>query len=54
MSTSYLLDSSVLVLSLKQDKATHQHLAEAATLYVSTVARDHHFNWISELILEQW
>jgi len=129
MSTSYLLDSSVLVLSLKQDKATHQHLAEAATLYVSTVAlgelyygaehsvhvkkslseveklaqsvtvlnadsatariygylkheqrliglmlpdndlwiaataiqygltlaaRDHHFTWISELILEQW
>jgi predicted nucleic acid-binding protein len=38
MSTSYLLDSSVLVLSLKQDKATHQHLADAAALYVSTVA----------------
>ncbi len=38
MSTSYLLDSSVLVLSLKQDKATHQHLVEAAALYISTVA----------------
>jgi len=38
MSTSYLLDLSVLVLSLKQDKATHQHLADAAALYVSTVA----------------
>ena len=38
MSTSYLLDSSVLVLSLKQDKATHQRLVEAAALYVSTVA----------------
>jgi hypothetical protein len=44
MSTSYLLNSSVLVLSLKQDKATHQHLAEA----------DHHFTWIARLILEQW
>jgi len=129
MSTSYLLDSSVLVLSLKQDKATQQHLAEATALYISTVAlgelyygaehsihvkkslskvdklaqsvtvlnadsatariyghlkhgqrlsglmlpdndlgiaataiqygltlaaRDHHFTWISELVLEQW
>ncbi len=38
MSTSYLLDSSVLVLSLKQDTATHQRLAGAEALYVSTVA----------------
>jgi len=38
MSTSYLLDSSVLVLSLKQDKATHQRLGETAALYISTVA----------------
>ncbi len=38
MSISYLLDSSVLVLSLKQDKAIHQFLARAAALYVSTVA----------------
>jgi tRNA(fMet)-specific endonuclease VapC len=38
MSTSYLLDSSVLVLSLKQDRVTHQHLADAEALYVSTVA----------------
>jgi tRNA(fMet)-specific endonuclease VapC len=38
MSTSYLLDSSVLVLSLKQDKDAQRHLAEAAALYVSTVA----------------
>jgi tRNA(fMet)-specific endonuclease VapC len=33
-----LLDSSVLILSLKQDKATHQNLAKAVALYVSTVA----------------
>src|SRR5260370_1310507 len=38
MSISYLLDSSVLVLSLKQDKAIHQFLARAAALYISTVA----------------
>jgi tRNA(fMet)-specific endonuclease VapC len=38
MSTSFLLDSSVLVLSLKQDKKIHQRLAGAAALYVSSVA----------------
>jgi tRNA(fMet)-specific endonuclease VapC len=38
MSTSYLLDSSVLILWLKQDKAIHKQLAEAAALYLSTVA----------------
>jgi len=37
MGTSDLLDSSVLVLSLKQNITIHQHLAEAATLYLSTV-----------------
>ena len=56
MSTSYLLDSSVLVLSLKQDKATHQHLAEAAAIQygLTLAARDHHFTWIAGLSLEQW
>jgi len=38
MSASYLLDSSVLVLSLKQDRMIRHRLAEAAPLYVSTVA----------------
>jgi tRNA(fMet)-specific endonuclease VapC len=38
MTTSYLLDSSVLVLSFKQDTATQQRLAEAKALYVSTIA----------------
>ncbi len=38
MSTSYLLDSSVLVLSLRQDATTLQHLVRAKTLYVSSVA----------------
>ena len=38
MSTSYLLDSSVLVLSLKKDRAVRQRLAEAISLYISVVA----------------
>ena len=40
MSTSYLLDSSVLVLLLKQDTTISQKLAgvERAAFYVSTVA----------------
>ncbi|HZS78012.1 MAG TPA: PIN domain-containing protein [Ktedonobacteraceae bacterium] len=41
MSTSssrYLLDSSVLILSLKQDAAIQKHLIEAKALYVSAVA----------------
>lgn len=38
MSTSYLLDSSVLVLSLRQDATTFQRLARAKALYVSSVA----------------
>jgi PIN domain len=38
MSTSYLLDSSVLVLSLKKDLAIRQRLANATTLYISAVA----------------
>jgi predicted nucleic acid-binding protein len=38
MSTSYLLDSSVLVLSLKKDLAIRQHLANATALYISAVA----------------
>ncbi len=38
MSTSYLLDSSVLVLSLRQDATTLQRLAKAQALYVSSVA----------------
>ena len=46
MSTSYLLDSSVLVLSLKKDTTTQYGLTLAA--------RDHHFTWIARLNLEQW
>lgn len=38
MSTSYLLDSSVLVLSLRQDTTTLQRLAKAKALYVSSIA----------------
>lgn len=38
MSTSYLLDSSVLILSLKHDAKTLQKLAGAEALYVSTIA----------------
>lgn len=38
MSTTYLLDSSVLVLSLKGVTAIRQRLSDAAALYVSTVA----------------
>ncbi len=38
MNNSYLLDSSVLVLSLKQDANIHQRIAESHALYVSTVA----------------
>lgn len=38
MSTSYLLDSSVLVLSLRQDATTLQRLARAKALYVPSVA----------------
>jgi tRNA(fMet)-specific endonuclease VapC len=36
--SSYLLDSSVLVLSLKQDAAIRQRLAGITALYVSVVA----------------
>jgi tRNA(fMet)-specific endonuclease VapC len=38
MSTSYLLDSSVLILSLRYNTEILQRLAGAAALYVSTVA----------------
>ncbi len=37
MSTSYLIDSSVLVLSLKQDRMIRNRLAATAPLYLSTV-----------------
>lgn len=49
MSTSYLLDSSVLVLSLKQDKAMHHRLAGAEALYVSTVALGELFTELNTL-----
>ena len=38
MSISYVLDSSVLVLSLRQDATILQHLARAKALYVPSVA----------------
>ncbi|HLX56702.1 MAG TPA: PIN domain-containing protein [Ktedonobacteraceae bacterium] len=38
MSTSYLLDSSVLILSIKHDTNILQRLSEAASLFVPTVA----------------
>lgn len=37
MSTSYLLDTSVLVLSLKQDRVVRQCLAQTVSLYISVV-----------------
>ena len=38
MSTSYLLDTSVLVLSLRQDATTLKRLSRAKELYVSSIA----------------
>ena len=38
MSTSYLLDSSVLILLLKEDKKTRDRLERATGLYMSSVA----------------
>jgi tRNA(fMet)-specific endonuclease VapC len=37
MSTSYLLDSSVLIFSLHHDATILQKLSEAASLYISTI-----------------
>lgn len=38
MSINYLLDSSVLILSLNKDQAIHSKLAEMNALYTSTIA----------------
>src|SRR5437016_6029737 len=38
MSTSYLLDTSILIQSLKQDVTIQQHIARVTTLYISTIA----------------
>src|SRR5437588_4638312 len=38
MSTSYLLDTSILIQSLKQDATIQRHIARVKTVYISTIA----------------